>query len=152
MGDTNFKIDSADYLGIENESFKQRMLELAISKPKDYFLIRRTVLAAVKKVAVQNQYNVYYHLLSTLSLPLDDGSKGLLVINKCPEAMAVFEEKKDFQPCVPKQVVNEFALAAAKTIDAIAEKAIELILPSSFASLASDRETKKTAGDLFQTA
>ena len=154
MADTNFKIDSADYLGIANENFKQSMLELAISEPKKYFLIRRVVLEKIKKAAVEGQYKIYYHLLTEARLPPVGNAAAVSILAGTDAAAALAGNEGEvalaFCPSVPKQIVNEFALAAAKTIDAIAERAIEMILPSNFATLAADRVTKKTAGDLFQ--
>jgi len=46
---TDFELDSSDYLGIEHEAFKADMLQLALSKPYEYFQLRKDVLAAVKK-------------------------------------------------------------------------------------------------------
>ena len=58
---TEFKIDPADYLGIEHEGFKQNMLELALSKPSEYFELRRIILDHVKKETVKNIYTTYYN-------------------------------------------------------------------------------------------
>ena len=75
--DFNFKINPADYLGIDYEKFKTEMLELAISQPDKYFKLRKTVLDGVKKKAVQQQYNVYYCLLTTGKQPfLENGGAG----------------------------------------------------------------------------
>ena len=53
-----------------------------------------------------------------------------------------------FKPCLPKQKVNEFALKAAKTIDAIAEEAIEMLLPSDYRKIAEARTSQRTAGNM----
>ena len=53
-----------------------------------------------------------------------------------------------FQPCMPKQLVNEFALKAAKTIEAIADEAVEMLLPMNYRKIAEGREISKTASNL----
>ena len=49
---------------------------------------------------------------------------------------------------MPKQKVNEFALKAAKTIDAIAEEAVEMLLPSDYRKIAEARTSQRTAGNM----
>jgi hypothetical protein len=133
----DFKIDPSDYMGIAHEEFKTTMLELALTKPSEYFALRRTVLSNVKRAAVQNQYMVYYLLLSngsTISEP-DDGS-------------VAGKSSSFFTPNIPKQIINEFALKAAKTIDKISEEAIEMILPMNYKKISEDRTMQHTAGNL----
>ena len=53
-----------------------------------------------------------------------------------------------YRPQMPKQKVNEFSLAVAKTTSEIAEKAIEMILPLNYKEIAQTRMADKTKGDL----
>ena len=53
-----------------------------------------------------------------------------------------------FKPSMPKQKVNEFALKAAKTLDAIAEECIEMLLPQDYRQIAENRTVQKTASNL----
>ena len=128
----DFKLDTADYLSIEYNSFRDDMLELALSKPSEYFKLRKTVLQAVKKDAVENMYKTYYNLLSKgtdlADQPIEDG----------------------FVPHYPKQLVNQFTLGAAKTIDKIAEDAIELLLPRNYKDIANERTSTKGKGEMIQ--
>lgn len=131
----NFKINPTDYLGIEHEEFKTNLLQLALTQPTDYFELRKKVLANVKKLAVKKQYEVYYCLLTNGSTP-DIADDGAIV------------DDKNFKPSIPKQKVNEFALKAAKTIDHIAEEAIEMILPMNYKKISDERTMQHTAGNL----
>ena len=142
----NFKIDPADYLGIDYEKFKTEMLELAISQPDKYFKLRKTVLDGVKKQAVQQQYNVYYCLLTTGKKPFDDN--GAAGASYAPTQEGSTNYPTLFVPNIPKQKVNEFALKAAKTIDAISEEAVEMLLPMNYKKIAEDRTMQKTSGSL----
>ena len=134
---TNFKLDTSNYLGIKYASFKDDMLALALANPSSYFLIRKTVLEKVKQAAVEQQFNIYYNLLSTGTDP--GGKKNLL---------ADTEFAKFFVPCYPAQLTSQFALGAAKTIDRIAEEAVEILLPKDYKSLASDRMMKTAEGNM----
>ena len=128
----DFKLDTADYLSIEYSAFRDDMLELALSKPSEYFALRKTVLKAVKKDAVENMYKTYYNLLSAGT----DVSGSKIA--------------DGFVPHYPKQLVNQFALGAAKTIDKIAEDAIELLLPRNYKDIANERTSTKSKGEMIQ--
>jgi hypothetical protein len=134
---TDFELDPSDYLGIEHEAFKANILQLALSKPSEYFQLRKDVLKAVKKDAVQEQYKIYYELLTTGKKA---GSTGSIIGTQPNYGL--------FVPNMPKQKVNEFALKAAKTIDAIAEEAIEMLLPSDYRKIAEARTSQRTAGNM----
>ena len=73
MADFNFKIDVADFRGIEHEEFRTNLLNLALTKPTDYNKLRMVVLRRVKKAAVTAQYGIYYYLLFEGCLASDDG-------------------------------------------------------------------------------
>ena len=131
---TNFKIDTSDYLGMNHEAYKTKLFQLALTHPDDYFKLRELVLERVKKNAVSNQYDVFYNLLSE---------------GKTSNNSPIVPEFVDlFQPCVPLQETNQFALKASKTIDAICEEAVELLIPMDYKEIAEKRLKKRTEGNL----
>ena len=132
---TNFKIDTSDYLGMNHEAYKTKLFQLALTKPDDYFELRAEVLTKVKQNAVALQYNVYYYLLS-------DGNDS----NNSPIVQAKF--RTIFKPCVPLQETNEFAMKASKTIDAICEEAVEMLIPMDYKEIAEKRLKKRTEANL----
>lgn len=150
MADFNFKLNPSDYLGINHESFKTNMLQLAITRPAQYFELRKAVLENVKRAAVQKQYAIYYWLLTTGNTAADNGTDSARTVVNNPVAHddVAQEVFALFHPNVPKQKVNEFALKAAKTIDAIAEEAIEMILPMDYKKISDDRQIQNTAANL----
>ena len=114
------------------------MLQLALSRPAEYFELRKAVLMAVKKEACVTQYKVYYNLLTTAKKA--DGTTSIFQDMTEPAAA------DKFVPHYPKQLVNQFALGAAKTIDKISEDAVELLLPRDFKSIANERTSTKSKG------
>ena len=154
MADTdfNFKINPADYLGSDYEAFKTDMLELAISKPSEYFKLRKIILKRIKTQAVQDQYNIYYKMLTegkTYTAIGDGTGEGLsLAKDKNLAGGLGADIEAAFVPSMPKQLVNEFALKAAKTIEAIADEAVEMLLPMNYRKIAEGREISKTASNL----
>jgi hypothetical protein len=144
--DFNFKINPNDYLGTDHERFKTTMLQTALANPTRYFAVRRAVLANVKNAAVQAQYDIYYYLLTNGSIEGDHARPGSITRGYNPGSPN--DIIQNFIPNIPKQKVNEFALKAAKTIDAIAEEAIEMILPMDYKKISEDRQIQQTAGNL----
>jgi hypothetical protein len=144
--DFNFKLNPNDYLGTAHEQFKTNMLQLALANPTRYFQVRRAVLQNIKNAAVQAQYDVYYYLLTIGASPGNFGQPGS--ITEGYNTGNPNEIIPAFQPNIPKQKVNEFALKAAKTIDAIAEEAIEMILPMDYKKISDNRQIQQTAGNL----
>ena len=141
MGDrtNDFKIDTGDYLGIKYESFKDEMLALALAEPSEYFKLRKAVLQTVKQQAVEDQFKIYYNLLTAGK----DKAGGDIL----REGAGVREDTaRKFAPNYPKQLTSQFALGAAKTIDKIAEEAVEILLPKDYKSISQDRFSKMVEG------
>ena len=132
----NFALDTSDYLSINYSEFKDDMLALALSKPSEYFALRKTVLRNVKAKAIEAIYDQYYSLLT-------DGtdSEG--------RPLAEGDYADQFKPNYPKQLVSQFALGAAKTVNKIAEDAIELILPRNLQSIANEKTAVKGKADVI---
>ena len=145
----NFKINPADYAGIDHEAYRSDMLQLALTQPTEYTKLRKELLNIVKKTAVNSQYAIYYYLLTVgQEAGTGDGGNSILKNAKLEEAT-----KDMFVPHVPSQIVNEFALKASKTIDKIAEEAIEMILPADWKQIADNRTFSKTKSTLgFENA
>jgi hypothetical protein len=141
MSNFNFKIDPSNYAGIDHEAYRSDMLQLALSQPTVYTQLRKDVLQLVKKEAVNTQYAIYYSLLTKGETP--EGTSILNSRGSNSQAQAGV-----FKPHVPNQVVNEFALKASKTIDRIAEEAIEMILPADWKQIADNRTFTKTKSTL----
>ena len=147
----NFKINPADYAGIDHEAYRSDILQLALSQPTEYTKLRKEVLNIVKKEAVNSQYAIYYYLLTVgQEAGIGDGGNSILTGST---AGLQAETVKMFVPKVPSQIVNEFALKASKTIDKIAEEAIEMILPADWKQIADNRTFSKTKSTLgFENA
>ena len=152
MSNFNFKIDPANYAGIDHESYRADMLQLALAQPTVYTKLRKEVLKLVKKNAVNSQYGIYYYLL-TNGASTDGTQEDVSILNNTDVPAEVKALATKFKPCVPSQIVNEFALKAAKTIDKIAEEAIEMILPADWKQIADNRTFSKTKSTLgFENA
>jgi hypothetical protein len=100
----------------------------------------------VKTQAVNDVYATYYHMLTT-GMNKDESNRLLSDSRGTILASDDYIPGK-FKPNIPRQKVNEFALKAAKTLDAISEEAVEMILPADYRTIAENRQVQKTAGNL----
>ena len=141
MATNTFNIDTGDYLGIKYESFKDEMLALALAEPSEYFKLRKAVLQRVKQQAVEDQFRIYYNLLTA-----GTSKEGADIIRD--GAGVKPETAAKFKPNYPKQLTSQFALGAAKTIDKIAEEAVEILLPKDYKSISQDRFSKIAEGKM----
>jgi hypothetical protein len=136
-----FEIDTGDYLGIKYESFKDEMLSLALAEPSEYFLLRKVILERVKQQAVEDQFKIYYNLLT---LGLEKNGREIIPGDAGLKSSTVAK----FVPNYPKQLTSQFALGAAKTIDKIAEEAVEILLPKDYKAISQDRFSKIAEGKM----
>ena len=135
MATNNFKINTSDYLGINHTTFKNKLMEIALTKPADYFQLREIVLDKVKTQAIANLYNTIYSVLTEGKL--SDGNS----------AAAGATQEAHFKPGYPQQKVTEIALSAAKTMDEIIDDVVEIILPIDYNELAKQRMARKAGAN-----
>ena len=133
----NFKIDTSNYLGISHSTYKNRLLEIALTQPAQYFKIRENVLKNVKENAIKNMYDTFYNVMSSGKIGGTNAATGDLTV----------DANTIFVPAYPNQKITEFALGAAKTLDAICDECIEIILPINYKDLAESRLARKGESD-----
>ena len=131
---TRFEVDTNDYLGFKYEEYRNEMYALALSKPSDYFKLRKDVLGKVKNEAIKDIYSSFFNVLS---LGRDRAGRVPIVVSGGLE----------YQPGYPQQEVSKIALKAARTLDSLLDEVINIILPADFKKLASSR-LEETSKDL----
>jgi len=124
----NFRVNPSVFLGLDYQEFTTDIYALALSKPSEYFAMRKRTLQLVKQAAIKNLYDTFYTLLS-------DGQVGNENLFKDVNGTTI-------QPRYPTQKISEFSLGAAKTLDAICQNAIDILLPLDYKTLASDKLKK----------
>ena len=122
---SNFKVNVANVLGLDQQKTRATLLSLALSQPSQYFALRQTVIDKITLNSVEAIYEQYWNIL-TSGQYLESGKGEQL---KYPTGKA-------FQPNLPEQQVNKFALKVANAIREIAEEAVESILPMKYNDLA----------------
>ena len=59
-----FKVAPKNILGLEAQSFKSKLLALALSEPAVYFDLRDRVYTSIVENAVANAYELYWSILT----------------------------------------------------------------------------------------
>lgn len=140
--DNNFRINTSDYLGISHSEYKNKLLQLSLTQADNYFKLREQVLKTVKENAIKQLYNTFYYAMTS-------GTKGTTAANgdwnpaENIAAGAFANADTFFVPNYPKQKVTEFALSAARTMDALCEECVEILMPINYQDLAVARLSRK---------
>jgi hypothetical protein len=124
-----YSVKPSNYLGMEYEAYKSDLYALAISKPSEYFRLRKNVIQSVKTDAVGNIYTTFKNILS-------EGKS----LNGSPLIQTT--DGTQYKPNYMNQDIGIIALKAAKTLDKILDEVIEIILPQNFKALAVERTEK----------
>lgn len=108
------RLNAANALGTQHSSYKSAIFALALAKPQDYFAMRdKTVTMLKDRYLNQIQKDLY----------------DLLTIGKVGGVAAISNAGVNFTPNMPLQMVNQYCMDAAASIDEILGDAIKKILP-----------------------
>ena len=133
-GEQNFRVNVKDFLGIENTKYREKMMQVALTKPADFYALREKVRASVIEKAIGDFYDTLYYVMT----------QGKLTNGGISAAQGA-EKSIDFTPNIPKQKVNDFALSAVKTMESIVEDAVDMMLPPDFLDIAKSRTVSKSS-------
>ena len=139
---SDFKIDTTNYLGLDHNTYKNKLLQISLTNASEYFKMRENVIRNVKNDAIKKMYEVFYKVMS-------DGKliSGKNAASRADNEPNVGDIDKVFKPAYPSQKITEFALGASKTLDAICEECIELIFPDDYRKIAESRLMRKGEAD-----
>ena len=141
----SIKIDTSNYLGVSYSTYKNKLLEIALTQPSEYFKIRANVLKNVKENAISKMYETFFEVMS--SGRLTAGGVNAATVTGNEPAATLGDINVLFRPNYPNQKITEFALGAAKTLDAICDECIEIIMPLNYRDLAESRLARKGESD-----
>ena len=128
-----FKVDVQDYLSIKHNTFKEKMLQLALTNPSEFYEIREKVMESTINAAIGDLYETLYTVMTTGKKK--DGTS----------AAGAATKASLFVPNVPKQEVGDFCLRAATTMEGIVRKCVDEILPPNIIEVAKSRIASKTS-------
>lgn len=131
-----FFLDTNDVLGFGYQEYVASIRSLAISRPADYFTLRRTVLQKVKTDAVGELYKTLFNVLST-------GTD----VRGSPIALL---GTGVYKPRYPSQKINDFCIQVASDLADHINRAIDIILPEDFDKIATGKLSLKARGGVIE--
>lgn len=136
MATNKFQLDTDDVLGFLYQEYVTEVRSMALSKPSEYYALRREVLRKIKSDAVGNLYKTLFNVLS-LGTDLRGNPIGSLGTG-------------NLVPHFPSQKINDFAIKIASMMADELNKAIDIILPDDFEKIASGKLSLKSRGERIE--
>ena len=127
MSTNQFEIDTSDYLGYKYDQYVDKLYAMALSKTSDYYALRDQVVEKVKIQSVQKIYKLFNDILST-------GTVDNVQVIKINNA--------NVSPCYSRQEISKISLKASRTLDAILNEVIDIILPKDHLEIANLKSLK----------
>ena len=127
MSTNQFEIDTSDYLGYKYDQYVDKLYAMALSKTSDYYTLRDEVVDKVKIQSVGKIYKLFNDILS-------DGTVDNVQVIKINNV--------NVKPCYPRQEVSKISLKASRTLDAILNEVIDIILPKDHLEIANLKSLK----------
>ena len=130
-----FVLDTSDVLGYNYQAYISSVRALALSEPKKYFAMRAEVMTKVRGDAIGSLYKSLFNVL-TAGRDVDNHPIGSYL------------GTKGYVPCYPSDRTNNFVVECAREMAEWIEKAIDIILPDNFETLASSKMSLKGKGEI----
>ena len=141
MTDNKFQLDTNDVLGFAYQEYVSSIRALALSKPAEYFKLRKEVLKEVKNEAVGQLYNTLFSVLS----------KGeTLKKTKIGTPPYHLGGTDGLHPKYPSQKINDFCIQVASDLADHINRAIDIILPDDFEKLAAGKLNLKGRANVIE--
>ena len=133
-----FELDPNNYLSHEYNTYLTHLQEMALSKPADYFKLRRQAENKVKTEVSRYLFKTIYYLLSKATVSQLDGREGDFIYDGIAGV-----DKATFSPKYPAQKINEICLSSVKTIDEILDEIFDILLPPSITQVLGEKLSKQ---------
>jgi hypothetical protein len=130
-----FFLDTNDSLGFAYQEYVADIRALALSKPAEYFQLRKEVLKSVKNDAVSALYKTLFNVLST----------GTTI-----QGRPIGRLGSDFKPLYPSHLINDFCIGVASDLADHINRAVDIILPDSFEQLATGKLNLKGKANVIE--
>ena len=134
----NFKIDPANYLGLEYNSFRTKLYKLALTNTEKYFEIRENLIKKMELDAIGGLYDSFHNALT--KGVANDGSP-LFPIGSNSGGLFGGSSTVNVAPNFPSQKVAQLCLDASATLNELIESVISILMPENFETIM----TKKLA-------
>ena len=128
----NFKIDPANYLGLEYNSFRTKLYKLALTNTEKYFEIRENLIKKIELDAIGGLYDSFHNALT--KGVANDGSP-LFPIGSNSGGLFGGSSAVNVSPGYPSQKVAELCLNASATLNELIEHIVSILMPSDYTQI-----------------
>jgi len=111
------------FLGIEYDSYRDRVLTFALTEPKNYGALKNKVKSVLLKNILNDLHDSIYY-----ALYLGTEKNGAT-------SLFVDSTLNDARPQVPVQTIEEKALSVAKSLKTVLNEVVNMLLPDEFDKL-----------------
>jgi hypothetical protein len=130
-----FYLETSDVLGFKYQEYVADIRALALSKPAEYFQLRKEVLKSVKNDAVSALYKTLFNVLST----------GTNI-----QGRPIGRLGSDFSPGYPSHLINDFSIGVASDLADHINRAVDIILPNDFEQIAAGKLNLKGKANVIE--
>lgn len=138
------RTDPLNYTGYENQRYRNELLQLAFTKPSEYYKLQDDVLAKLLEDHVKDLYNTVYNVLRAGK---DKTGRGYIInlgeYDKYREIVTEWNPRIPDETCdkIAKEIVRDFQSSLEK-------KVIDLVLPPNIFDQALQRSAKKASAGI----
>ena len=137
--EAKFRLNTDDVLGFNYQAYVADVRALALSKPDQYFKLRKDVLEKVRRDAVGDVYKTLFNVLSAGT-------------DKAGAPIGTVFGRGVYIPHYPSQKINDFAIEVASDMADHINRAIDIILPDDFEKLAAGKLNLKGRANTIDIA
>lgn len=140
-----FKTDVIKELGLQHSQTEQQLLQIALSKPAQYFKLRSILLKTMLEDNVKVMYDIIWNAL-TLGVYGEEGYEQPILVLDGALAEFRLDGVANIVPNYPEHKVNAIAIAVAQGMkDLIEREVVEKLLPKNLNQIATQKTAASTA-------
>lgn len=145
----SYKTNVKNYTGYEHEKYKTQLLQVAFTKPSDYYKLQTEVLSNLLETSIDAIYNSVYWALKSGKEPRADGTAGDRIIKRADYADTLNAMSIDWDPRMPDQECDRIAKEIVDGYrEDIQKLVVDVILPANVFDKALQKSVKKATADL----
>lgn len=143
----DYESDPLNYSGFENRQYKSGLLQLAFTKPSEYYKLQETVLNKILADHIKDIYKTVYNALRR-----GQTKSGQPIVNVAADFATYSTITTDWNPKLPDEDCDKIAKQVTKDLEAALEKhIIDRVLPPNIFNDALKRSATKAAAGIDTT-
>jgi hypothetical protein len=139
-----YKTNVKNYTGYEHQKYKSQLMQVAFTKPSDYYKLQTDVMGKILEANIDQIYSTVFHVLKSGRKGNANVTEGGAIINRGEYPDTLDTMGIDWNPSVPEQEADRIAKMIVDGFQSDIEKhVIDLVLPKSIFNDALKRSAKK---------